>query len=121
MWRQAALLPEEAEIDASVGTVSDETGMVAEIVILAVLDDKETFRGKHLSCQYHVWQLGDFLQDVWGVGKDYVKPVPASADVFEYVSPDYCCIGLLQLVEEALDETAVQWILLDADYACASS
>ena len=88
----------------------------------AVLDIPDGLTLKVTSNDYNDSNRVTYAVAKWDATNNKVTWVArASADVFEYVSPDYCCIGLLQLVEKALDETAVQRILLDADYACASS
>ena len=52
-------------------------GMGGEVVVLAMFEDEDAFRGKDVLLEYEVGNLGQFLQRVGRVGKDKVKLLAA--------------------------------------------
>lgn len=114
-------LLEEGEVDAAVGAVLDEAGMLGEVVLLAVLEDKETVGLEEVAAEDDVGQFGDLRQDVRRVGKDEVELLAALCHVLKGVGTNGKGCGVLQLVEELLDEAMVTDIELHADDASAAS
>ena len=51
--------------------------MGGEVVVLAMFEDEDAFRGKDVLLEYEVGNLGQFLQRVGRVGKDKVKLLSA--------------------------------------------
>ena len=108
------LLLEEREIDATVMVMLNKAGMLAEVVVLAMLDDQETSFAQKIALEYHIRQFGDFLQYIGRVCKDEVELLPALTDVLEHISLYGDGRKILQLVYELLDELEMQGILLYA-------
>ena len=80
------LLLEEREIDAAVMAMLNKAGMLAEVVVLAMLDDQETSFAQKIALEYHIRQFGDFLQYIGRVCKDEVELLPALTNVLEHIS-----------------------------------
>lgn len=70
-------LLEEREVHTSVMTMLYETRMIAEIMILAMLHYKQTSLAQHIALKYHIRQFRDFFQDIWRIGKNKIKLLPA--------------------------------------------
>ena len=70
-------LPKEGEVNAAVGAVLDEAGMLGEVVGLAVLEDEEAVGLEEVPAEDDVGEFGDLRQDVWRVGKDEVELLAA--------------------------------------------
>lgn len=50
-----------------------ETGMVGEVVVLAVLEDEDAIFFQEIATQYEVGNLGQFGQGIRGVCEDEMK------------------------------------------------
>ena len=95
-------------------TVFNETGMLGEVVVLAMFENQETALTQKFTIQYHVGKFGDFLQHIGRVCKDEVELLPALADVLEHIALNGDGRKVLQLVYKLLDEPEMQRILLYA-------
>lgn len=114
-------LLEEGEVDAAVGAVLDEAWMLGEVVLLAVLEDKEAIGFEEWARQDDVGQFGDLRQSIRRIGKDEVELFMALGNKLKGVGADGEGCGVLQLVEELLDEAVVAYIEFNADDASATS
>ena len=95
--------------------------MLGEDVLLAVLEDKEAVGFEEWAREDDVGQFGDLRQDVRRVGKDEVELLAALCHVLKGIGANGEGCGVLQLVEELLDEAMVTDIELHADDASATS
>ena len=116
-----ALLLEEGEVDAAVGSMLDEARMLGKIVGLAVLQHEEAALLEQGAGENNVGQYGELRQSVGRVGKDEVELLTAFGDELEDVGADGECCGVLQLVEKLLDKAMVTHIKLNADDATATA
>ena len=107
-------LLKKGEVDAAVMAVFNKAGMLAEVVVLAMLYYQETVFAQKIAFEYHIRQFGYFLQYIGRVCKDEVELLPALTDVLEHISLYGDCRKVLKLVYELLDELEVQRILLYA-------
>ena len=114
-------LLEEGEVDAAIGAVLDEAGMMGEVVLLAVLKDKEAVGLEKVAAKDDVGQLGYLRQGVWRVGKDEVELLAALCHELEDIAANGQRRCVLKLVEELLDEAVVTHIKLYADNSTATS
>lgn len=114
-------LLEEGEVDTAVLSVLDETGVLAEVVVLAVLYDQEAILAEEATLQNHVGQFGYLGQHIGRVGKDEVKLLPALTEVLEHVALDWYGIEVLKLVYKPLDEFEVQRVFFHAYHTGAST
>ena len=108
------ILLKEGEVDATVMAVLNETWMLGEVVVLAMLENQETAFAQKITFEYHVGKFGDFLQHIGRVCKDEVELLPALTDVLEDIAFNGDGRKVLQLVYELLDEPEMQRILLYA-------
>lgn len=99
----------------------DEARMLGEVVLLAVLEDEEAAGLEEWAGEDDVGQFGDLRQDVRRVGKDEVELLAALCHVLKGIGANGKGCGVLQLVEELLDEAMVTDIELHADDASATS
>ena len=64
----------------------NKAGMLAEVVVLAMLEDQETALAQKITLQNHIGKFGDFLQYIGRVCKNEIKLLPALADVLEHIA-----------------------------------
>ena len=50
-----------------------ESGMLGKIIILAMFENEDSIFVQQVAIQYEVWNLREFLQRVWRIGKDEIK------------------------------------------------
>ena len=81
-------LSEDREVDAAVTSVLQESWMVGEIVVLAMLEYEDAVLIEHIAIQYEVWNLWQLLQCVWWVGKDEVILLLVALQEAEYIATD---------------------------------
>ena len=81
-----------------------------------MLDYQDAVFGEQVMHEYHVWEFGNFLKDVWGISKDDVKLAMAGIDVFKCVTSDNDCVGILQFIQESLYKTAMQCFFFNTYY-----
>lgn len=74
------LLFEQGEVDAAIGAVLHEVGMLGEVVVLAVLKHKDAVGLQKTLLHDKVGNLRQLLQGVGRVGKDKVILLPARLD-----------------------------------------
>ena len=67
------ILLKEGEVDTAVMAVLNKTGMLGEVVVLAMLENQKTSLTQKITLQYHIRQFWDFLQHIGGIGKDEIK------------------------------------------------
>ena len=96
---------EDGEVDASVGSVLDETGRLAEVVLLAMLEDEDAVGLQQAALQHEVGNPGQRFQRVGRVGEDEVELLVAALDEPEALA----------------DETGMVAVGLYADHLAASS
>lgn len=102
---------EEGEVYTAVLAVLDKAGMLAEVVVLAVLYDEETILAEEATFQNHVGEFGYLGQDVGRVGKNEVELFPALTEILEYVTLDGDGIEVLEFVYETLDKLEMKRVL----------
>ena len=107
------ILLKEGEVDTAVMAVLNETGMLGEVVVLAMLENQETALAQKTTFEYHVGKFGDFLQHIGRVCKDEVELLPALTDVLEDIAFNGDGRKVLQLVYKLLDELEMQRVLLN--------
>lgn len=73
----------------------EEAWMLAEIVVFAMFKNEHAACLQQVAFQYQIGDVLEFLQCVWGVGKDKVVGCRAAAYIAEYIvsynTP--CCIA----------------------------
>ena len=94
--------------------VLNKTGMLGEVMVLAMLKDQETALAQKITLQNHIGKFGNLLQHIRGISKDEVELLPALADVLEHIALNGDGRKVLQLVDKLLDELEMQRILLNA-------
>ena len=86
---------------------------------LAMLQDQQSLLTQQTMVEDDVGNVREVLQLVGRIGKDDVELLMTTAQVLEDVAADGQSGLIAQLVQEPLDETIVQAVLLDADDAAA--
>ena len=94
--------------------VLNETGVLGEVMVLAMLKDQKTALAQKITLQNHIGKFGDLLQHIRGICKDEVELLPALTDVLEHIALNGDGRKVLQLVDKLLDELEMQRILLNA-------
>lgn len=84
---------EEREIDAAVLAVLQKVGMLGEIVVLAVFEDKEAVGLQQATLDDEVGQGAEFLQGIGRIGKNKVELLVAGLDKAEDISANRYHIG----------------------------
>ena len=102
---------EEGEVYTAVLAVLDKAGMLAEVVVLAVLYDEETILAEKVTLQNHIGEFGYLGQHIGRVGKDEVELFPTLAEVLENVTLDGDGIEVLEFVYETLDKLEMKRVL----------
>ena len=102
---------EEGEVYTAVLAVLDKAGMLAEVVVLAVLYDEETILAEKVTLQNHIGEFGYLGQHIGRVGKDEVELFPALAKVLEHITFDGDGIEVLKFVYETLDKLEMKRVL----------
>ena len=67
-----SLFLKETEVHATVGNMSEETGMLTEIIVLAMLKDKHTALIQQIAVQHKVRNCLELFKGIWRVGKNKV-------------------------------------------------
>lgn len=102
---------EEGEVDTAVLAVLNKAGMLAEVVVLAVLYDEQAIISEEATFQNHIGEFGYLGQDIGRVGKDKVELFSALAKVLEHVTFDGDGIEVLKFVYETLDKLEMKRVL----------
>ena len=63
-----------------------ESWMVGEIVVLAMLENEDALFVEKIAIEYEVWNLGKLLQCVWRIGKDEIELLLAGLQKTEYIT-----------------------------------
>ena len=84
---------EEREIDAAVLAVLQKMGVLGEIVVLAVFEDKDAIGFEQSAIEDEVGQRGEFLEGVGRIGKNEVELLMAGLDESEDISAECYHIG----------------------------
>jgi hypothetical protein len=63
-----------------------ESRMVGEIVVLAMLENEDALFVEKVAIEYEVWNLGKLLQCVWWIGKDEIELLLAGSQKAEYIA-----------------------------------
>ena len=84
--------------------MTEKTGMIAEIIVFAVLEDEYPIGLEHIAAHYKAWNLGEPFQSIWRVGKDNIVRGGASLNEFKSIVANYApstlakrCYNLLQM------------------------
>ena len=80
------LLAEQREVDAAIRAVLDKARNGREVVVLAVLEDKQATRRQHVLGKYKLGDGGQIGQSVWRIGKDKVELLLARLDEAEHIA-----------------------------------
>ena len=115
------ILLKEGEVDTAVMAVLNETGMLGEVVVLAMLENQETAFAQKITFEYHVGKFGDFLQHIGRVCKDEVELLATLCHILEDIATDGQCCCFLQLVEKLFDEAMVACVEFHTDNPAAAS
>ena len=114
-------LSEYREVDAAVASVLQESWMVGEIVVLAVLEYEDAVLVEHVAIQYEVWNLWEFLEGVRWVGEDEVEFLLVALQEAEYVATNQDVFFLAQFLETLADEVGVVAVGLHAYHSVAAT
>ena len=93
----------------------DKVGVLREVVVLAVLKDKDAVRRQQTLLEDDVRDGGQFLQRVWRVGKDNVELLVARLQKAEDVAANRDDALCSQFLQTLLDETVVLTVKLYTD------
>ena len=105
----------QGEVDAPVLAVLQEMRMLGEIIVLAMLQDKDAVMIQHLLVKDNVRNLWKLLQGIRGVSKDKVELLPARFQEAEHITSDVDAAVVmfsaspfsLQLLQALLNEPMV--------------
>lgn len=86
--RSCSDLSENAEIHAAVSTVFHEVFVRGEIILLAVLEDKNAILVEQLMLKYEVWERWQLFQRVRRVGKNEIERLVAGFHETEDIAFD---------------------------------
>ena len=98
-------------------TMLNKAGMLAEIVVLSMLNNKQSVILQQIAFQNHIRKFWYFLQYIRRISKDKVELFPTLTYIFEDITLDRNGRKILQLVNEFLYELEVQRVLFNADNA----
>lgn len=98
-----------------------ESGMLGKIIILAMFENEDSIFVQQVAIQYEVWDLREFLQRIWRVGKDEIKLLLAGLQEAEHIATNQKILVFAQLLETLADEVGVVAVCLYADDALATS
>lgn len=114
-------LSEQAEVDASVGAVLDESGHVFKRVVLSVFKYEHASRLEQAALQYHPGQRWKRGQGVRRVGEDEVEPLAAALYEAEHVAAKRHALVCAELLEALLYEGVMVAVGLYAYHRGASA
>ena len=98
-----------------------ESWMVGEIVVLAMLENEDALFVEKIAIEYEVWNLGELLQCVWRIGKDEIELLFAGSQEAEYIAANQKIPVFAQFLETLADEVGMVAVGLYADYSAAST
>ena len=119
VFRRRCLL-EQREIDAAIGPMLDEMGMGREVVLPAVLKNKEPVWRQKIGRKDQVGKLLKVGKLVWRIGKDKVEGLLGRLQKTENVAPDEHVGSVAQLLYTLLYEAGMVFVELYADHLRAS-
>ena len=118
-------LPKQREVHAAILTMLNKVGMLREIVVLAVLEDKDALRLQQTVLEDEVGNSGQLLQGIGRVGKDEVELLVAGLNVTEDIGAKTLNIERIslpfQLFDALQDEAVMVAVLLYADHLGTAS
>lgn len=68
-----SFLSEYREVDAAILAMLNKTGMLREIIVLAVLEHEDASFCQKVFLEYYIGDGGKVAQSVWWIGKDEVE------------------------------------------------
>ena len=86
--RSCSDLSENAEVHATVSAVFHEVFVRREIILLAVLEDKNAILVEQLMLKYEVWERWQLFQRVRRVGKNEIERLVAGFHETEDIAFD---------------------------------
>ena len=98
-----------------------ESWMVGEIVVLAMLENEDALFVEKIAIEYEVWDLGELLQCVWRIGKDEIELLLACSQEAEYIAANQKILVFAQFLETLADEVGMVAVGLYADHSAAST
>ena len=98
-----------------------ESWMVGEIVVLAMLENEDALFVQKIAIEYEVWNLGKLLQRVWRIGKDEIELLLAGSQEAEYIAANQKIPVFAQFLETLADEVGMVAVGLYADHSAAST
>ena len=83
--------------------MSEEIRVAAEVIVLAMLENKNTFFIENVASEYEVRYLFQLFERIWRVGKNQVITGRATAYETENVIPDHFPIVVFQRLRAFLE------------------
>lgn len=108
----------ETEVDGTVDAELEEAGERRKVVLLAMLEDKETIGFEPMGIEYQGRQLGELSQSIGGIGEDKLERLCwRVAEVAEDIATNQLMIGTrnAKLFANLLDELLLRASHLDTD------
>ena len=78
-----SLFLKETEVHTAIGNMAEETWMLTEIIILAMLKDKHTALIQQIAVKHKVRNCLELFKGIWRVGKDKVIGCRTAAYITE--------------------------------------
>ena len=98
-----------------------ESWMVGEIIILAMLENEDAAFVQKVTIQYEVWNLREFFQSVGWVGKDEIELLLAGSQKAKYIATNQKILVFAQFLEALSDKVGMVAVCLYADYTLATA
>ena len=98
-----------------------ESWMLGEIIILAMLENEDAAFVQKVTIQYEVWNLREFLQSVGWIGKDEIELLLAGSQKAKYIATNQKIPVFAQFLETLADEVGMVAVGLYADYTLATA
>lgn len=109
---------EEAEVDGAIDAELLETGVVGEVVLLAMLKDEKSVGGKPIGIEHQRRQFGELRECVGWIGKDKLERLGrTSTEITKDIATNQLVIGArdVQLLGYLLDELLLGTSHLDTN------
>ena len=98
-----------------------ESWMLGEIIILAMLENEDAALVQKVTIQNEVWNLGEFFQSVGWIGKDEIELLLAGSQETEHIATNQKILVFAQFLEALSDKVGMVAVCLYADYTLATA
>ena len=98
-----------------------ESRMVGEIVVLAMLENEDALFVEKIAIEYEVWNLGELLQCVWRIGKDEIELLLACSQEAEYIATNQKILVFAQFLEALSDKVGMVAVSFYTDDTLAAT